>query len=185
MAQQDDGTTYTLAEMVERTGAERQWVQRWSEAGILLPAPGTLSAGRGAHRRYGNSELAVAAILTPIAAWGVTIGQLAKFASVIRASLLAPGGFEAESPYRGALARAASGFPVFVIVAQRTGSEDLALGVVDRRGSGWTDALVDGRPLSEYQTFVAVNLTIAAQRAFVLPDGADVPHSVPPESKRG
>lgn len=79
--------TYTLSDIVNLAGAKQQWVTSWSKAGALKPMRGTRHAGKGAYRRFHVTEVMLAAILTPLADWGVTIGEIAAIADRLRRGL--------------------------------------------------------------------------------------------------
>ena len=81
------GTGYTLAQVTKRTGAKRRSVQLWADAGIIEADPDTDRAGTGVHRRFALDEVKIAALLAPLADWGVPIGWLRHFARSFRTAL--------------------------------------------------------------------------------------------------
>ena len=91
---------FTLFEVVARTGAKRRAVQLWADGGVLKSVPGTDRAGTGVHRAFYGWEVRIAALLVPLAKWGVPIGHLKSFAAALR-----PMAINAKAPqpdFRGA-----------------------------------------------------------------------------------
>jgi hypothetical protein len=79
---------HTLKGMAQRTRLSRDVIQRWGNVGVLLSEEGSTHGGRGVHRRFQTSELAIALLLKPFAALDVPTGQLLRMAASIRRAIL-------------------------------------------------------------------------------------------------
>lgn len=75
---------FTLADLVEITGAKRRTVQLWAEAGAIVAEADTERAGTGVHRRFGRSEAIVACVLNALSRLRISIGILKEIADVTR-----------------------------------------------------------------------------------------------------
>ena len=76
--------TYSVAEIVKRTGALRRRVQLWADAGVIRSSAATQHGGSGTHRAFDGTELQIAALVTPLANLSMSIGLLKFFADEIR-----------------------------------------------------------------------------------------------------
>jgi hypothetical protein len=84
-----DGThLYTLANLVEITGAKRRALQVWAESGALKAEPGTDYAGSGVHRMFSKEEALIACVLHGFARQEVAIGNLRRVAEGMREGYL-------------------------------------------------------------------------------------------------
>ncbi|HYE70095.1 MAG TPA: hypothetical protein VD932_01055 [Aquabacterium sp.] len=92
--------TFTLAEIVARTGAKRRTVQLWADGGVLLSVAGTDRAGTGTSRQFYSWEVEIAALLVPLAEAGIQIGRLLQFSALLRSAILVGHIKKAESDKR-------------------------------------------------------------------------------------
>ncbi|MGK7056875.1 hypothetical protein AB4853_10375 [Bradyrhizobium sp. 1050_B9_N1_2] len=79
---------YSLADLVEMTGAKRRSIQLWADAGVIQADRSTERAGTGVHRRFSRAEAIVACIIHPFADRQIAIGELLSISGMIRASIL-------------------------------------------------------------------------------------------------
>jgi hypothetical protein len=75
---------FTLADLVEITGAKRRSVQLWAEAGALVADSGTERAGTGVHRRFNRREAIIANILSALSRLRISIGVMVSIADTTR-----------------------------------------------------------------------------------------------------
>src|SRR5689334_12615457 len=77
--------TFTIGDIVARTGAGERQVLMWADMGALLASPSTSRAGRGVHRQFAWREVEVAAVLAAVASpYKMPIGVLAEIAGIVR-----------------------------------------------------------------------------------------------------
>jgi hypothetical protein len=79
---------YSLADLVEITGAKPRTLQVWAERGVILPIKSTAHAGTGVHRLFSRKEAIVACIIYPFASHQIGIGELHLISGVLRSFLL-------------------------------------------------------------------------------------------------
>jgi hypothetical protein len=79
--------TYSLADLVEVTGAKRRSVQLWAERGVIRALAGTESAGTGVHRLFPRDEAIIACIIHAFAMRQMAIGELLRISEVVRFEL--------------------------------------------------------------------------------------------------
>lgn len=83
---------HTLSDLVKKTGAKRRAIQVWADSGVLQSLAGTDRAGTGVNREYDDVEMAIAALLVPLANMGVPIGHIKAFSASIRPTVnITPG----------------------------------------------------------------------------------------------
>jgi hypothetical protein len=75
---------YSVSDLEEITISDRRTVQFWIEAGVLTPTHDTNRQGRGVHRSFDASEVAIACMLRGVAQNRWPIGRLIGIAAVIR-----------------------------------------------------------------------------------------------------
>jgi hypothetical protein len=75
---------FTLADLVEITGAKRRSIQLWADAGVIVADRQTDRAGTGTHRRFGRDEAIVACVVHAFALHQVAIGELLVISSAVR-----------------------------------------------------------------------------------------------------
>ena len=93
----------TLSEVAKVTGAKKRTIQVWADTGLIHPSNATSRRGTGVHRRFSEGEVKVAALLTPLANLGLTIGQLEWFAALFRDAVMDGEGNHRDSPEQNAL----------------------------------------------------------------------------------
>jgi DNA-binding transcriptional MerR regulator len=98
----DGSPLYSLSELEQRTGATRRQLQSWADAGAIESTPETQHGGTGNHRLFPRAELQIAAILTPLAAAGLTIGVLVRVGGILRQALDWEPGKVPRVPHYGA-----------------------------------------------------------------------------------
>jgi hypothetical protein len=76
--------TYSLADLVEATGAKRRSIQLWADRRVINAVPATADAGTGVHRQFSRSEAIIACIIQAFALRQISIGELKDIAAVIR-----------------------------------------------------------------------------------------------------
>lgn len=76
--------SYSLADLVEITGAKRRSLQLWADAGVIQAERATERAGTGVHRRFSRQEAIIACLVQPFAARQMAIGHLQIIAKTIR-----------------------------------------------------------------------------------------------------
>jgi hypothetical protein len=79
---------YSLADLVEITGAKPRTLQVWAERGVIQPIKSTAHAGTGVHRLFSRKEAIVACIIHPFASHQIGIGELHLISGVLRSHLL-------------------------------------------------------------------------------------------------
>jgi hypothetical protein len=107
---------HTLRDLARRTRLPRDTLQRWGNIGVLIAEGDSAHGGRGVHRRFQASEMAIAILLRPFVKVDMPTGQLLRLSGVLRTALgLAPGSvrgihYEEGAPeIRRALLRGAYG----------------------------------------------------------------------------
>jgi hypothetical protein len=80
--------TYTVSDIVAKTGAKERAVLAWADALALIPEGGVYRPGRGVHRHFSWHEIEVAAVLTAVAAFRLPIGVMVQIAAAVRVQLL-------------------------------------------------------------------------------------------------
>jgi len=80
--------TYSLADLVEVTGAKRRSLQLWADRGVIKPLADTANAGTGVHRLFSREEAIIACLVQPFAAHQMSIGELVIIGSMIRSQLI-------------------------------------------------------------------------------------------------
>jgi DNA-binding transcriptional MerR regulator len=75
---------FSLAETARIAGARPRSVQLWAEAGSIIPEDDKLHAGRGRHRQFSRSEVAIACVLQAFARRNLPIGELVKVGALLR-----------------------------------------------------------------------------------------------------
>lgn len=81
----DETENYSLRDIVAITGAKPRSIQTWADAEAIIAVHDTDRAGSGTHRRFSRDEVELAAILAPLADFGVTIGGLRRCGKAYRA----------------------------------------------------------------------------------------------------
>ena len=79
-----DDDTYSLADLVEVTGANRRSVQIWAERSVLQALVGTEAAGTGVHRRFTRDEAIIACVVHAFAMRHIAIGGLLEISAAVR-----------------------------------------------------------------------------------------------------
>ena len=80
--------SFTLADIVNVTGAKRRSVQLWADGGAIKAEPATERAGSGTHRVFSRGEVMIACILTALAKLNAPIGDLITAGAKFRDHLL-------------------------------------------------------------------------------------------------
>lgn len=93
----------TLSDVAKVTGAKKRTIQLWADGGLIRAINATTRRGTGVHRRFAEGEVKVAALLTPLANLGLTIGQLEWFAALFRDAVMDDDGNDRDSPEQNAL----------------------------------------------------------------------------------
>jgi hypothetical protein len=75
---------YSLADLVEITGAKPRSLQIWAERGVIQPIKSTSGAGTGHHRLFSRAEAIIACIIHPFAMRQMAIGELLDLSGAIR-----------------------------------------------------------------------------------------------------
>jgi hypothetical protein len=76
--------TFTLADLVEVTGAKRRSLQLWAERSVIRALPQTESAGTGVHRLFSRDEAIIACIVHAFAMRHIAIGGLKDISLAVR-----------------------------------------------------------------------------------------------------
>lgn len=79
--------TYSLADLVNVTGAKRRSLQLWADREVIRPIPSTADAGTGVHRQYSRKEAIIACIIHGFALRQISIGELKFISMAIRAQM--------------------------------------------------------------------------------------------------
>lgn len=83
---------YTLADIVELTGAKRRSVQFWTEYGVIKADPTTEHMNRGTHRRFSKDEALIAAVVNFVyTRMAYSVGTLIRIAAALRAKIAVEG----------------------------------------------------------------------------------------------
>lgn len=80
--------SYSLADLVEITGAKRRSIQLWADARVIQAEHSTERAGTGVHRRFSRNEAIVACIIHPFATRQMAIGELLQLSQAVRMWML-------------------------------------------------------------------------------------------------
>jgi hypothetical protein len=89
---------YSLADLVEMTGAKPRSLQIWAERGVIQPIKSTSGAGTGVHRLFSRKEAIIACIIHPFAMRQMSIGELLNLSQHIRESYdVVPDPYEAAA----------------------------------------------------------------------------------------
>ena len=83
----DPTGTYTIGDIVARTGAKERSVLMWADALAILPDGGTNRGGRGVHRQFKWRELEIAAVLAAVAPFRLPIGVMVQVGNIVRSGL--------------------------------------------------------------------------------------------------
>jgi hypothetical protein len=75
---------YSLADLVEVTGAKRRSLQIWADRGVIHPIKSTANAGTGVHRLFSRKEAIIACIIHPFALRQIAIGELLSISKLMR-----------------------------------------------------------------------------------------------------
>jgi hypothetical protein len=75
---------YSLADLVEITGAKPRSLQIWAERGVIQPIKSTSGAGTGHHRLFSRTEAIIACIIHPFSMRQMAIGELLDLSVAIR-----------------------------------------------------------------------------------------------------
>jgi hypothetical protein len=79
---------YSLADLVEITGAKRRSLQIWADRGVIQPIKSTINAGTGVHRLFSRTEAIIACIIHPFALRQIAVGELHQIAAIVRSALV-------------------------------------------------------------------------------------------------
>jgi hypothetical protein len=85
---------YSLADLVEITGAKPRSLQIWAERGVIHPIKSTSGAGTGVHRLFSRKEAIIACIIHPFALRQIAIGELLAISDRLRGLLNNPAAAE-------------------------------------------------------------------------------------------
>jgi hypothetical protein len=75
---------YSLADLVEITGAKPRSLQVWAERGVIIPIKNTAGAGTGVHRLFSRTEAIIACIIHPFSMRQMAVGELLNLSAAIR-----------------------------------------------------------------------------------------------------
>ena len=168
--------SFRVNEVAELTVAERHWIKRWAEAGILRPEPD--SAGSGAHRRFSVAEVLIAAPLAQLARLGLPIGHIKRIADAIRDQVIDSkgGAFDVDRPWLAAYTNALGGGQAWLIIASRPPRTIEPTVVVD---TNHVPDLSEDRPgigpLINYPMIVIVDLAEVWGRVFDMLEASGLP----------
>lgn len=83
-----EAETYTVGDIVRRSGAKERQVLLWADALALWPEGGAQRTGRGVHRRFAWREVEIASVLAATLAFRLPIAVMAGIGSAIRGQLM-------------------------------------------------------------------------------------------------
>ena len=172
--------TFKITEVAELTGADRQWLQRWSGDGILRPEPEDEddTAGRRAHRRFSIPEILICAPLVQLGRFGVSISQIKRVADEIRDQVIDSSGaaWSGEVPWRTAFENVSGGGQAWLIIASpHVGDAEPRIVVLNAGKLDFSEDWPGIGPLRAYPMLTVINLAQVWGRVFKMFEASGLP----------